>query len=539
MGYRHIRLYPPERDMGAGDYLMGFRPVVAFALIAAAVLGLMDSAHGQDLAEVFEVDDSYSKTLPAGGEVTYVWLVYNRNASDLVVTTSVEPASGLAWEASVQPRYAILRPGEGLNLSLAVTATEALEDGTLTFEVTVSLALASEPTAIQRETVTALTTLEAAPPVLPKENKILGLFDNTLPSPLNNRWVTFLLSIAIWIGFAVVALGIISPVLRNYAKRTQTSLDDVVLGIIRGPLVVILITYGVVQSLAVLQPPAEMISLLFTLYSATLVLMLTWLAYRIFRGVVIEYGKRVAAKKDTPIFDILWPVINRAGAILIVVIGASSIAALFGMDLTAFIAGMGVLGIAIAFAAQESLSNFFSGVFLLLDRPFKEGDLVEIDGDRCRIERIGLRTTRLYHRPSHKILVVPNNKMARDMIVNLVEPDEAIRQRTTVGVAYGSDVDEVKATLVAAAKNHPLIIKDEPGREPYARLEEFGDSAMKFKLKFWVSDADKLNRVRGEVNEAIVQRLADAGIDIPFPTRTVRLPDSARNLTSSERDPES
>ncbi|MFQ5838549.1 MAG: mechanosensitive ion channel family protein [Thermoplasmata archaeon] len=525
--------------MGAGDYLMGFRPVVAFALIAAAVLGLMDSAHGQDLAEVFEVDDSYSKTLPAGGEVTYVWLVYNRNASDLVVTTSVEPASGLAWEASVQPRYAILRPGEGLNLSLAVTATEALEDGTLTFEVTVSLALASEPTAIQRETVTALTTLEAAPPVLPKENKILGLFDNTLPSPLNNRWVTFLLSIAIWIGFAVVALGIISPVLRNYAKRTQTSLDDVVLGIIRGPLVVILITYGVVQSLAVLQPPAEMISLLFTLYSATLVLMLTWLAYRIFRGVVIEYGKRVAAKKDTPIFDILWPVINRAGAILIVVIGASSIAALFGMDLTAFIAGMGVLGIAIAFAAQESLSNFFSGVFLLLDRPFKEGDLVEIDGDRCRIERIGLRTTRLYHRPSHKILVVPNNKMARDMIVNLVEPDEAIRQRTTVGVAYGSDVDEVKATLVAAAKNHPLIIKDEPGREPYARLEEFGDSAMKFKLKFWVSDADKLNRVRGEVNEAIVQRLADAGIDIPFPTRTVRLPDSARNLTSSERDPES
>ncbi len=192
---------------------------------------------------------------------------------------------------------------------------------------------------------------------------------------------------------------------------------------------------------------------------------------------------------------------------------------------------MGVLGIAIAFAAQESLSNFFSGVFLMLDRPFKEGDLVEIEGDRCRIERIGLRSTTLYHRPSHKMLVIPNNKMARDMIINLVEPDEAIRQSTSVGVAYGSDIQKVKEIIASAARDNPGVIKDEPGREPYARLEEFGDSALVFKMKFWIKDADKLNKVRGEVNEAIVQRLTEAGIDIPFPIRTLRLDESMRKLT--------
>ncbi len=74
-----------------------------------------------------------------------------------------------------------------------------------------------------------------------------------------------------------------------------------------------------------------------------------------------------------------------------------------------------------AFAAQESLSNFLSGIFLLMDQDIKEGGLIEIDGDGCRIEKIGLRTTKLYHRPSHNILVIPNNKMSREIVVNLVE----------------------------------------------------------------------------------------------------------------------
>jgi small-conductance mechanosensitive channel len=510
---------------------MGAKLVSIIAFLLAVALGLSSPVVGQGLAEVFDVDDSYSRTLPAGDQVSFVWLVYNRAAADVVVMSRVDPATGPSWEASVEPRYTVLKPGESLNLSLVVQAAEALEDGTEVFTVTIDVVLATDPSVAEAWTREAEVILRGIPPVLLEENKILGIFDNPLPPPLDDRLSTFVISIAIWAGIALLAILVITPVFRKYARKTRTHLDNVVLGIIRGPLFIILITYGVVQSLVVLQPPAEVVGLLATLYSAVLVLMLTWLAYRVFRGIVIEYGKKLAERKDTPLFDALWPVVNRAGAILIVVVGASSLAALFGLDLTAFIAGMGVLGIAIAFAAQESLSNFFSGVFLLLDRPFKEGDLVEIDGDRCRIERIGLRTTRLYHRPSHKILVVPNNKMARDMIVNLVEPDEAIRQNTTVGVAYGSDVERVKETLVAAAEENPWVIKDEAGREPYARLEEFGESGMVFKLKFWVRDADKLNRVRGEVNETIVKRLAEAGIEIPYPTRTIRMDESSRLFT--------
>ncbi len=486
-------------------------------------MGFSGSTLGQNLATVFEVDDSYSKTLSAGGEVTYDWLVFNQNESFLVVTTDVEPSSGLAWEARLEPEYATLGPNNGLNVTLAIQASEALEDGSVTFTVTIELVSALAPTITETETLTAVAILKAVPPVISEENRILGLFDNPLPAPLNNRWVTFLISLAIWTGFAALAILVITPIFRRYAKNTKTRLDDVILDILRGPLVVILVAYGVVHSLAILQLPVETINLIFLIYSSLLVLLLTWVAYRIFRGVVIEYGRRMAAKKETPLFDVIWPVVHKVGAILILVFGASLVAGVFGLDLTAFIAGMGVLGIAIAFAAQESLSNFFSGIFLLLDRDIKEGDLVEIDGDRCRIEKIGLRTTKLYHRPSHKILVVPNNKLSRDMVVNLVGPDAALRQSTTVGVAYGSNIEDVKATLVAAAKENPLVIKGEPGREPYAGLEKFGDYALLFKLKFWISDADKLNRVRREVNESIVHHLEEAGIEMPSPMMTVSL----------------
>ncbi|MEE9600267.1 MAG: mechanosensitive ion channel family protein [Thermoplasmata archaeon] len=493
-----------------------------FALVVGAMWGSTGSTLGQNLAAVFEVEDSYTKTLSAGGEVTYSWLVFNQNASFLVVTTVIEPSTGEGWEATLEPSFATLGPTDSLDMILVVQATDALKDGSVTFTLRIEFALALDPSVTETETGTAVAILEALPSLLAEENKILGIFD-PLPAPFDDRRVTFGMSVAIWVGFAVLAILVITPIFRRYAKRTETRLDDVILAILRGPLILLLIAYGAVQSLAILQLPVEIINLLFLIYSALLVLLLTWVAFRLFRGVIIEFGRRAAAKRETPLFDVVWPLVSKIGAILILVIGASLVASIFGLDLTAFIAGMGILGIAIAFAAQESLSNFFSGIFLLMDPDINEGDLIEINGDRAIIEKIGLRTTRLYHRPSHKILVIPNNKMSREMVVNLVGPDSAIRQSTTVGVAYGSDIESVKATLVAAAEENPMVIKDDPDREAYAGLEEFGDYALRFKLKFWISDADKLNRVRREVNESIVKRLAEAGIEVPVPIVTLNL----------------
>lgn len=495
------------------------------------LLSLPGMAPAQSLATIHEVDTSYAKSLEAGEGITFVWLLYNGNASDLVLQTMVAPDSGEFWVATPDPPYATIGAGESREVRLQVTADPLLQEGEATLQVTFRLSLASAPAIEETLMRTVMLTFEEAPPPVPQENKILGIFDNPLPSPFNGRFWTFLISIGIWALIAVLAVALSSRVLRRFARRTEAPLGELVLGIIRGPILLLIVAYGVVQSTSVLQPPVEVLNALFLAYNVVLILALTWLAYRVFVGILFEILRRTAERRQTPLLDAVFPLLRRVSTLIIVIIGGAALAGIFGLDLTAFIAGLGVAGIAVAFAAQETLSNFFSGVFLMLDRPFKVGDLVEINGDRCRIEKVGIRSTTLYHRPSHKLLVIPNKRMAGEMIVNLVEPDPAIRQSTSIGVAYGSDIARVKEIIVGAARTHPGVITGQEGREPYARLEEFGDSAMIFKMKFWIADADQLNRVRGEVNEAIVRQLREAGIEIPFPTRVVHLHPAGEDLT--------
>ena len=114
-------------------------------------------------------------------------------------------------------------------------------------------------------------------------------------------------------------------------------------------------------------------------------------------------------------------------------IGLFWIASTQGVNVTVFIAGFGIVGLVIAFAMQDTMANFFSGIFLMTDRPFKVGDTILIDGDYCRVEKIGLRTTWLYNRFDHDIIIFPNNEIAGNKIVNLTQPDQSSRPRSPSG----------------------------------------------------------------------------------------------------------
>ncbi|MEE9163672.1 MAG: mechanosensitive ion channel family protein [Thermoplasmata archaeon] len=495
-------------------------------LLLVSVLAISPVTEAQNLAQVFDVDDAYTKSLPADQAVSFIWLVYNRDASDVLLRTFANPDVGTRWSASLSPRSVILEPGGSTELNLTVSAGPDAVQESVTITVTLTFARAGDPAVNETTVRQATVNLVPAPPPLPTGNLILGIFPNPLPPPFDSRAVTFGINMAIWAAIAGAIVLIITPIVRTFAKGTKTELDDLVLDIIRGPILLLILAYGFVQSVAVLEPPPEIGVILAQAYAVAFIVVLAWLSARILRGVLSEL--RRSLKPRVPAIGTLVPVFNQLGMILIAVIAGASIAAVFSFDLTALIVGVGVVGFAIAFASRESISNFFNGIFLMVDRPFKVGDLIEIDGERSRVEKIGIRSTVVYNRPSSKLLIIPNNKIAGETIVNLVQPDLAIRQSTTVGVEYGSDVETVKTILADAARENPWVIKGQEGREPYARLEEFGDSALIYKLKFWVSDADKLNRVRGLVNETIVARLTEAGIEIPAPMLTVTLEDEEK-----------
>ncbi|MFQ6106182.1 MAG: mechanosensitive ion channel family protein [Thermoplasmata archaeon] len=495
------------------------RKLLLLYLVAFIAFSLCAQVTAQDLAEVHEIDE-YEKDMAAGGAVSFKWLIYNKNDSSILVTISGSPLSGEDWSASPNTMYLVIRPDESANVTIDVESTKEVDRMTVPINVWLNASLAADKTVNDPHPVAATVNFLAAPAALEPENKIFWFWDNPLPEPFNARWMTFIINIFIWAGIAGLVIGVIDPSIKRVAKRSRSELDDTVWQIIRLPLFVMIVLFGVFNSLIILSLPSEYMGPITLVYGILVIIILTWLTYRIFAGVIVYYGQTIAAKTETKIDDVLIPVIRKIGGILIFVIGIASLAALFGFDITAFLAGMGVLGIAIAFAAQESLSNFFSGMFLLLDRPFKEGDLIEINGKRCRIEKIGLRSTTLYHRSAHKILVVPNNKLAREMIVNIVEPDLAYRLSLTIGVDYDSDLDKVKEVMVAAARSHPHVIQGK-GRMPYARVEDFGDSAIIMKMKLWIDDADKRNRYAGQIRELISKAFKREGIVIPFPTRDI------------------
>ncbi len=191
------------------------------------------------------------------------------------------------------------------------------------------------------------------------------------------------------------------------------------------------------------------------------------------------------------------------------------------IDVTAWLASAGIVGLALSFAAKDTLSNLFAGVSIIMDAPYKRGDYIILDsGERGVVTEIGLRSTRLLTRDDIEI-TVPNGIIGNSRITNEAGgPSEKHRIRVGVGVAYGSDVDNVIEVLERIAKEHEEIL-EHPA--PRVRFRLFGDSSLDFELLGWIARPVDRGRLRHELNCAIYKAFIEAGIEIPFPQRDLHV----------------
>ncbi len=191
-----------------------------------------------------------------------------------------------------------------------------------------------------------------------------------------------------------------------------------------------------------------------------------------------------------------------------------------GMSFTAVFASAGIVGLGIALAARETLANFFGGISIFLDRPFKSGDYIVLDsGERGRVVEVGMRSTRIITRDDI-LISIPNSLITNTKVVNQSAPRNRFRVRIKVGVAYGSDVDQVQEVLLTAARDNKMVafVPD-----PRVRFRQFGDSALDFELLCWARRPEDKGRLVHELNLQIYKDFAAAGIEIPFPQRDVHL----------------
>lgn len=190
-----------------------------------------------------------------------------------------------------------------------------------------------------------------------------------------------------------------------------------------------------------------------------------------------------------------------------------------GIHITALLAASTALFVGIGLGMQKLFQDIISGIFILVDKTVTVNDVIEIDKKVGKITQVGLRTTKAVTH-DEKILVIPNHKFLNEILYNWTQNDVRTRESISVGVAYGTDVDLVKALLFGIAIQEPAIL-NEP--KPQIFFEDFGDSALKFRLYFYIGDSFHLPAVQSGLRYKVYNIFNENNINIPFPQRDVHV----------------
>jgi small-conductance mechanosensitive channel len=222
--------------------------------------------------------------------------------------------------------------------------------------------------------------------------------------------------------------------------------------------------------------------------------------------------------------------------LLLVVVSAALSAA--GVQLNKFTVLTGALGVGLGFGLQNVVNNFVSGLILLFERPIHVGDTVDVGGLVGEVRRIGTRSSTIVTFQGAEV-IVPNNNLIANQVINWTLSSQWRRVDIPIGVAYGTDPERVIKLLVGVAESHPRVLLVRP---PMAFFLGFGESALKFELRFWAAQQDTWFQLQSDVTVAVAKALREAGIEIPFPQRDlhIRSVDSvAANAETTEGDPTS
>ncbi|MCX6777967.1 MAG: mechanosensitive ion channel family protein [Candidatus Micrarchaeota archaeon] len=300
----------------------------------------------------------------------------------------------------------------------------------------------------------------------------------------------------------------------HVAKRTKTELDDKVLEALPEPTFRAIVLLGLLWAVGILGMGGA--GSLASNIIVTLIYLVVVLAAVSIANVFFKYGfEKLAERTQSTLDDEIMPIAKKTTTAIIWIFGAILILSHWGVDIGPFLAGLGIAGLAVSFAMQDSLSNIFGGVSLILDKTFKVGDKVELDsGEIGVIADVGLRSTRI-RTYNNEMITVPNSILAKTKIKNYVQPDHSLRLVVKFGVAYGTDTERARKVILSTIKGITGISK---AQEPKVVFTSMGDSAVLGEAYFWVEDYSTGYDRWVEATEEIykVPRMRGGGIPSPY-----------------------
>ncbi len=319
--------------------------------------------------------------------------------------------------------------------------------------------------------------------------------------------IAFASALSAWVVWWILKFGATKLV-----GKTKTEVDDRLLEAAHWPLWVSVFLIGLRMGVARLQLASvteqrivdalQTVALLFWVVAALRAsgVLLRALARRRSRGALVS-------RHTEPLFENL-------AKVAIVILGAYLVIQAWGADVSGLLAAGGIAGLAVGFAARDTLANLFAGIFIFADGPYKIGDFITLDtGERGMVTEIGIRSTRLLTRDDIEV-TIPNAVMGNAKINNESGgPHVKYRIRVRVGVAYTSDVEKVEALQLQVADDNEKVCKQPT---PRVRFRGFGPSSIDYELLCWVEEPVLRGIVTHELVKATIKAFAEAGIEIPY-----------------------
>ena len=330
-------------------------------------------------------------------------------------------------------------------------------------------------------------------------------------------------SLSILIAFYILSELIVfisQKIILRLTKKTKTDIDDIIVKRTSKPISIILILVGIRLALFPLKLSQKSLGIFENMVVSSIIIVVTYITIVVIDVLIDNWGKNLAAKTESRIDDEIIPVLHRLSRIFISIIGLLFILPIWGIQIGPLLTSLGIAGIAVAFALQNTLGNIFGGMSILLDKSIKVGDKIKLDADTMgTVVDVGLRSTKI-RSWDNEMITIPNGKLADAKILNFFQPDPSVRITIDFGVEYGSNPDKVRKVVTSTIKKLPNLTRVS---EIKVVMMEMADFALKFKVLFWVKNFDVKFDTKALATERIYLELNKAKIVIPFPTRTVYL----------------
>lgn len=328
------------------------------------------------------------------------------------------------------------------------------------------------------------------------------------------------ISLGIFIGAIIVAkilYWFIGKYVKKITERTKTNLDDILIDKLEEPIVYGIAIIGFYWGFHRLSFGDGVDRFFDHVFTITFTLNITWLIVRVVDSLIEEYIVPVVNKSESDLDDQLLPLIRKLLKATLwamgVIIGLNNA----GFDVAALIAGLGIGGLALALAAQDTVKNIFGGVMILLDKPFKVSDRIKMDGFDGYVEEVGIRSTRI-RTLEGRLVTIPNMHFSENAVENVSkEPNR--KMVLNLGLTYDTPPEGMQKAM-DILKN---IILDHPGVEDdcLVSFNTWGDSSMGILFIYFITDMNNLLQVQTDVNMSILKQFNENGLEFAYPTRTI------------------